>query len=69
MSERAKLAELGQLIRDDGFAASFQGMSKYRSALLNKVLELLERSGPVVVRPVEPPPGPPRVPCRCCRHG
>lgn len=68
MSERAKLAELGQLIRDDRFAASFLSMGKYRSALLNKVLELLEREGTAVVRPVVPPAGPPRAPCRCCRH-
>lgn len=68
MSERAKLAELGRLIMDDGHAMSFQSMSRYRSALLNKVLELLEREGATVVRPVDPPPGPPRAPCRCLRH-
>lgn len=68
MSDKSKVAELGRLIKDDGFAASFLSMSKYRAALLNKVLELLERDGMAVARPVVPPAGPPRVPCRCCRH-
>lgn len=68
MSDKSKVAELGRLIKDDSFALSFQSMSKYRAALLNKVLELLERGEVVVVRPAAPPPGPPRAPCRCCRH-
>lgn len=68
MNDKAKLAELGHLIKDDSFALSFQSMSKYRAALLNKVLELLERGETTVARPVAPPPGPPRAPCRCCCH-
>jgi len=42
MSDLAKVAELGRLIANDGFAMSFQTLSKYRSALLAKVVELLE---------------------------
>ncbi|MFV7465703.1 hypothetical protein [Pseudomonas shirazica] len=68
MSDRSRVAELGRLIRDDGFAMSFQTMSKYRAALLNKVLELLESGEAAVARPKVPPKAPPRPPCRCCRH-
>lgn len=42
MSDLSKLAELGRLIGDDAFAMSFQTLNKYRSALLAKVVELLE---------------------------
>lgn len=42
MSDLSKVAELGRLIANDGYAASFLSLNKYRSALLAKVVELLE---------------------------
>jgi len=69
MSDLSKVAELGRLIKDDGFALSYQSLSKYRAALLNKVLELLEDGGPGRAAPPRPPKAPCRSDCQGCRHG
>ena len=64
------LRELGRVIANDAFAAAFQSMAQYRSALLTRVVELNK-----MVAPKSDPPPPLTVEWRCaggcdhrCRH-
>ncbi|MFG0501064.1 hypothetical protein ACF8GD_00155 [Pseudomonas putida] len=64
------LQELGRLIASDSFAASFQSLGGYRSALLARIVEL---NKPPVPKPTPEPPA--TVEWRCaggcdhrCRH-
>lgn len=64
------LRELGRVIASDAFAAAFQSMGQYRSALLARLVELNKLPDP---KPSSPPP--PTVEWRCaggcdhrCRH-
>jgi hypothetical protein len=66
------LRALGRVIANDAFAASFQSMAQYRSALLTRVVELNKMVTP---KSAEPAPPPPTVEWRCaggcdhrCRH-
>lgn len=64
------LRELGRLIASDSFAASFQSLGGYRTALLARIVELNKPSVPKSA-----PEPPPTVEWRCaggcdhrCRH-